>query len=376
MSTPDTIRESSPNGTAGAGPEEPGERRGGKRAFLMAAVLVVIVAGAATAALTLKRDDSSAGKAEETAIATAPVTRGDVVETESVDGKLTYVDERTIPATADGVVTWIPLAGTTITRGKPLFKVDNKPVTLMYGSLPLYRTLKQGVEGADVQELESNLKALGYGDSLSVDKDFTSATAEAVKKWQDDLGLVETGTVDASQVVFQSGPLRVSQVALEKGGRAGAGASALTVTGTEPTVHVDLDAAKQNLARKGAMIGVILPDGKEVKGKITSVGKVAKAGKEGGQSTIDVDIEFSAKESGSIDQAPVTVKLESERAKAVLSVPIEALLALREGGFGVEVVKGTGKHIVAVKTGTYGGGRVAISGSGIGEGTKVEVPSS
>lgn len=376
MSAPDTIRESSPNGTADSGPEEPGERRRGKRAFLMAAVLVVIVAGAATAALTLKKDDASAGKAEETAIATAPVTRGDVVETESVDGKLTYVGERTIPATANGVVTWVPSEGTTITRGKPLLKVDNKPVTLMYGSLPLYRTLKEGIEGADVKALESNLKALGYGDYITVDKEFTSATARAVKEWQDDLGLAETGTVDASQVVFESGPLRVSEVGVEKGGRAGAGAKALTVTGTEPTVHVDLDAAKQNMAKEGATVGVILPDGKEVKGKITSVGKVAKAGKEEGKSTIDVDIELSAKESGSIDQAPVTVKLESERAKAVLSVPIEALLALREGGFGVEVVKGTEKHIVPVKTGTYGGGRVEISGSGIGEGTKVEVPSS
>jgi len=376
VSAQDTISESSPNGAAGSGPEEPGERRRGKRAFLMAAVLVVLVAGAATAALTLKKDGTSDGKAEKAAIATAPVTRGDVVETEDVDGKLTYVDERSIPATANGVVTWVPSEGTTITRGKPLFKIDNKSVTLMYGSLPLYRTLKEGVEGADVKELESNLKALGYGDGLSVDKEFTSATADAVKEWQDDLGLDDTGAVDASQVVFQSGPLRVSQVAVAKGGRAGAGANALTVTGTKPTVHVDLDAAKQNMAKEGVTVGVILPDGKEVKGKIASVGKVAKAAKEEGKSTIDVDIKLSGKERGSIDQAPVTVKLESERAKAVLSVPIEALLALREGGFGVEVVKGTTTHIVPVKTGTYGGGRVEISGSGIGEGTKVEVPRS
>ncbi|MBO8192445.1 peptidoglycan-binding protein [Streptomyces oryzae] len=339
-------------------------------------MLVVAVAGAATAALTLQKDGASTDHAEETATATAPVTRGDVVETESVDGKLTYAGEQSISATANGVVTWVPSEGTTITRGKSLFKIDNKPVTLMYGSLPLYRTLKEGVKGADVKALETNLKVLGYGDALTVDKEFTSTTADAVKEWQQDVGLKETGTVDASQVVFESGPLRVSEVAVDKGGRVGVGAKALTVTGTEPTVHVDLDPAKQNTAKKGATVGVTLPDGKEVKGKITLVGKVAKAGKEKGKSTIDVDIKLSTKKSGSIDQAPVTVKLESERAKDVLSVPIEALLALREGGFGVEVVKGTRKDVVPVKTGTYGGGRVEISGSGISEGTKVGVPSS
>ncbi|WP_243708481.1 hypothetical protein [Actinomadura sp. GC306] len=65
--------------------------------------------------------------------------------------------------------------------------------------------------------------------------------------------------------------------------------------------------------------------------------------------------------------------LESERRKGVLSVPVEALLALREGGFGVEVVDGAGRRLVPVDVGAFGGGRVEVAG-GVREGMKVGVP--
>jgi len=58
----------------------------------------------------------------------------------------------------------------------------------------------------------------------------------------------------------------------------------------------------------------------------------------------------------------------------VLAVPVAALLALPEGGFGVEIVEGNTTRIVAVKTGMFAAGRVEVSGEGIAEGMKVGVP--
>ena len=50
-----------------------------------------------------------------------------------------------------------------IARGGTLFRVNNLPVALMYGSVPAYRTLKEGVsDGPDVAELNENLIDLGY----------------------------------------------------------------------------------------------------------------------------------------------------------------------------------------------------------------------
>nr|WP_272917944.1 peptidoglycan-binding protein [Actinomadura rayongensis] len=244
--------------------------------------------------------------------------------------------------------------------------------------MPSYRTLREGVDdGKDVYQLESNLQALGYGSGMTVDKEFTSATAEAVKEWQDDLGLPETGEVEAGQIVFQPGAVRVGDVQAEKGERVAPGGKAMTITGTRPIVHIPLDTSKQDLARKGARVTVEMPGGKRVPGRISSVGKVAKAGSERDSNpTIDVYVTLTGAATGGLDQAPVSVELESDRASGVLSVPVEALLGLREGGFGVEVVDGAAKRIVPVETGTYGGGRVEITGEGLREGMKVEVPRS
>ena len=60
----------------------------------------------------------------------------------------------------------------------------------------------------------------------------------------------------------------------------------------------------------------------------------------------------------------------------MLAVPVNALLALQGGGFGVEVVTGGTSHLVGVTTGLYSNTLVQISGSGITAGMRVEVPSS
>jgi peptidoglycan hydrolase-like protein with peptidoglycan-binding domain len=341
---------------------------------------LIVVAVGATAVLVINdRGGEPSRSASAVPTSTAPITRGDVVDTESVDGKLTYSDSRSITAGGAGVVTKAPAAGATITRGSALYKAGNKPVVLMYGALPLYRTLSQGVDdGPDVRQLERNLKTLGYGDGMTVDKDFTAATAAAVEDWQDDMGLPETGRVDASQVVFQPGAVRISDVKAPIGQQVGPGRPVLTVSDTRSIVHVDLDAAKQSLAHKGASVKVELPNGRRVTGRITSVGTAAKtSGSQDQQTTtIDVDITLNTKKTGNLDQAPVTVDMESEHAKDVLSVPIEALLGLREGGFGVEVVEGTTSRIVPVRTGTFGSGRVEVTGAGVREGMRVGVAAS
>lgn len=334
-----------------------------------AAVAVVVVGGA----LALTGDGS---RAQETRVppATAVVSRGDLVDTEKVDGKLTYGDVRDVWTGASGVVTWAPAAGAVVRRGESLLSVGGRHVTLMYGGRPMYRTLREGVSGKDVRQLEENLRALGYG-GATVDGEFTGATGAAVQEWQADRGLEETGRVDAGQVVFLDGAVRVREVKAPEGKRIAQGQPVLTVAGTRRVVHVDLDADKQDLAEKGARVSVELPGGASVKGTITEVGGVARTTGSGQdqKTTVGVDISIGNARTGRLDEAPVTVELESERREGVLSVPVEALLALREGGFGVEVVDGS-RRLVPVRAGAFGGGRVEVAGSGLREGMKVGVP--
>ncbi|TKK87189.1 hypothetical protein FDA94_18925 [Herbidospora galbida] len=334
-----------------------------RKGLLAGGVAVAALAGGGVAAATRDTPPPPAPVVAET----ADITRGDLADAETVGGTLGYENRRDLPNAARGTVTWTPEEGAVIRRGKRLYAVSGKPVILMYGATPMYRRLDTATSGHDVRQLERNLKALGY-DPGTVDDDFTWTTREAVRDWQEDLNLDETGTVGPEEVVVASGPVRVAQVTGEPG--MPAGRSVIATTGTKRVVHVDLAASDQQLARLGAAVTLETPDGRTGKGRITSIGTVARPpAQEGGEATIDVEITAEGR-LGRFDQAPVDVGLTGETRKDVLSVPVEALLALREGGYGVRIA-GT---VTKVTTGLFAAGRVEIEGAGLTEGMKVEVP--
>lgn len=333
------------------------------------AVLVAVAAGG-VALITLTKDLAMPAVAS---VATAEITRSDLVDTKQVGGTLGYSGRRAQPNKTTGTVTRIRAEGTVVRRGQWLYQVDRRPVVLMYGSIPMYRKLVIGSSGADVEQFERNLKKLGY-DSGTVDDDYTWRTGQAVRDWQKDNRLPRTGTVDSTQAIVASWPLRISKNIAVKGD--GAGASVVTTTSTRRTVHINLQASDQQFARIGATAVVELPDGRKVKAEIRSVGATATAGADkDSQATVEVEATVTGR-LGRLDQAPVTVDLQTERHAGVLSVPVEALLALREGGYGVRVMDGVTGRIVPVKTGLYAVSRVEISGQGLAEGMKVEVPQS
>ena len=75
-----------------------------------------------------------------------------------------------------------------------------------------------------------------------------------------------------------------------------------------------------------------------------------------------------------MDQAPVNVNITSQTVDNVLAVPVNALLALQGGGYGVQVVTGKTSHLAAVTTGLYSDTLVQVSGSGLSAGQQVVVP--
>jgi multidrug efflux pump subunit AcrA (membrane-fusion protein) len=78
---------------------------------------------------------------------------------------------------------------------------------------------------------------------------------------------------------------------------------------------------------------------------------------------------------GELDQAPVDVGVTSERAKNVLSVPVSALVALRGGRYGLEVVRPETTSVVEVTPGLYSdGGYVQITRGAVKAGDLVVVP--
>jgi peptidoglycan hydrolase-like protein with peptidoglycan-binding domain len=313
--------------------------------------------------------------------ATTTVRRQTLVQVTDVEGTLGYGDEHQLKAAAQGVVTRMPDEGATITRGKALYWLDNEPVVLLYGSVPFYRPLADGVDGGpDVEQLEENLAALGY-DGFTVDDEFTGATAGAVEEWQADLGLAETGRVEPGQVVFLPEPIRTSAHKAQVGDRTGGG-PLYSYTGTVRVVSVDLDVDDRELVEEGLAVTIGLPDESELKGTISTIGTVARTSP-GGQdseesvSTVDLTITLDdPKATKGFDKAPVDVEIVGDRREDVLTVPVSALLALREGGYGLEVVDGRSSRIVTVDVGMFADGRVEVTGPDLREGVRVGVPKS
>ncbi|GFJ80063.1 peptidoglycan-binding protein [Phytohabitans houttuyneae] len=309
------------------------------------------------------------------------MTRQTLVQATTVQGELSHGDPVPLASHAQGTVTWLPAVGAAIARGGTLLRADELPVVLLYGALPIYRPLAAGVEGADVKQLESNLRALGYT-GFTVDDEYTSSTANAVKRWQDDLGVTETGTVDASLVVVAPGAVRVAELTARVGSPAGG--EVYTYTGTTRVVTVPVDAGEAAWAVKGATVTVTLPDSKEVTGKVASVGTVATGDDSddqppGSTGTDSAQIEVIVTVAdqwalGSLQQTPVDVAYVADKREDVLTVPVAALLALAEGGYGLEVVDGGATRYIAVEAGLFADGRVEVSGGGVAEGMTVGLP--
>jgi peptidoglycan hydrolase-like protein with peptidoglycan-binding domain len=307
--------------------------------------------------------------------ATAVVERETLVDTETTDGELGYGDTTTHACRLSGTVTALPAEGATVRRGKALYRIDDDPVVLLYGSLPAYRTLSSGDTGRDVKQFEKNLWALGYR-GFTVDRTYSSATASAVRDWQDDLGIAETGTVEPARIVYAPGAVRIDSRSAAPGDAVQPGTALLDTTGTGRVAIVELDISDQRLARKDAAVRVTLPDGKEVTGKIKDIETVVTPaeGQEEASTSLSVTIGFARSPAG-VDRAAVSVALTAATRPDVLRVPVAALLALAEGGYGLQLVDGGSTRVVAVETGLFADGRVEVSGGGIAAGRTVGMPS-
>ncbi|WP_163504974.1 peptidoglycan-binding protein [Fodinicola acaciae] len=345
-----------------------------RRIVAVAGGAAVVIGATAVAATGLLSGAAKPPATSGLPAATATVTRADIEETVDVDGAISYGTPADLVARTAGTITSIAAQASQVSRGQALYAVDAQPVFLMYGSVPFYRPLSTDATGADVAELESNLAALGYG-GFTVDDRFTSNTADAVRRWQTDRGVAATGTITPSSVSVASGPVRIAAQTRKTGDQVGPGQPVLQCTSAVRAVNVPLDISDQQYARAGAAVTIDLPDHTTTAGVIASVGTAATT--QSGQTTIPVAIAF--RDPGRItalEGAPVTVHLVSAQRKDVLTVPVAALLALAEGGYGLQVVDGTQTRIVPVRTGLFGSGAVEVSGPGLTAGTRVGMPPS
>ena len=401
--------------------QSPDRDRHGRRGWLVAGVVVVVAAAAIGAALASGAfrgsSHATAGTSSGYRTGTATVTRQSLTSQTQENATLGNAGTWSVAvpsssssssssssaagASGSGTFTWLPQIGQVIHQGQQIYGVSGGPVVLLYGRVPAYRDLSEGMTGADVTELNRDLVKLGYATRAALGPrsgwDYYSAeTAYAVGLLQTKLGLTVTGTLPLGQAAVLPGPALVTALGTSTSlsGPATAGSVVLTATSVTPVVTIDLDPSLQAEVKDGDQVSITLPDGSTTPGVVTQVGRVAttpnssssssanqsgnssNSSASGSGATITVLVSLThPKAAGKLNQAPVTVTITTGSVSNALTVPVNALLAQPGGKYAVEVTGPGGHHLVNVTPGMFddAAGKVQVSGN-LTAGQHVVVP--
>jgi peptidoglycan hydrolase-like protein with peptidoglycan-binding domain len=182
---------------------------------------------------------------------------------------------------AHGVYTKLPENGDKVDCGGVLYRVDDKPVVLLCGTVPAYRALDTGDAGQDVRQLNRNLHELGYDAKAHAhiepaDNDFSVKTEKALKVLQHNKGVHETGALAIGDAVFLSESVRIAKVTGKLGGSARRDAPVLNATSDKLHVQVALDPSQQGEVKKGDRAQITLPGNTPMSGRVEGFGRVAQ----------------------------------------------------------------------------------------------------
>jgi hypothetical protein len=151
---------------------------------------------------TQNTEDNTSTKTLE--LTTISIQKGDLAKKEEYNGTLRQTDKKILNSPTNGVVTFLPKEGSVVSFGEVLFIIDNKPVILLQGSTPFYRTLDLNSDpGVDIQQVEEALVYLGYADSTFVpDEVFDEQTSKMLNTLYIDYGIDTKSEITPTEQVL------------------------------------------------------------------------------------------------------------------------------------------------------------------------------
>jgi hypothetical protein len=352
-----------------------------RKTWVLAGAAVLVAVAATGGVVVLSGGEQATATAQAASASTATVQKGKLSAAVSQAGILTYrarPDGSPFSAInhARGTYTELPEVGDKVDCGGVLYRVDDRPVLLLCGTVPAYRALHVGDAGQDVRQLNRNLHVRGAGEA------FTTETEEALEALQRRRGVDVNGSLGLGDAVFLPEPVRIAKVTGQLGGSAQPGAQALNATSDTLHVQVNLDPSEQGQVKRGDRAQITLPGNTTVRGKVVGFGRTAQApaGQDSSAADATIPSYISLDEPGKargLDRAPVQVQITTKGVDDALSVPVTALVGKSGGGFAVEVVRtGERRDLVAVQVGMFdtAAGRVQVDGD-LRAGDRVMVPS-
>ena len=242
-----------------------------------------------------------------------------------------------------------------------------------------------GVDAAQALAIENAQKA--YDEALEsynkgVDK---AAELQQAEEELEELQLAaKSETFSPTNALASETPIIVGSYITSEGSVVAANSQMYNISSTGVEVVFQIDASDQDMVSIGDSVEVELPSEDRIKATISYIDPVVTQGQNG--DFIEVKLDISSTEDVKVyDQAPVDVFVTSEVSQDVLYVPVNALIALAEGGYALEIyngeaevgvfegVSGVDTTYVGVEIGVFTDGFVEVSGN-ISEGMIVVVP--
>ena len=190
-----------------------------KNLYLLIAVVALAYGGYYFG--TQNSENATSNKTLE--LTTVSIQKGDLEKKEEYNGTLRQTDSKVLNSPMSGIVTYVPKEGTVISFGEVLFAVDNKPVILLEGTTPFYRTLDLNSNpGPDVLQLEEALIYLGYAaEDFVSDETFDEVTSKMLNSLYIDYGIdTKSDITPVEQVVINLKEAEVESIEniIEDGG--------------------------------------------------------------------------------------------------------------------------------------------------------------
>ena len=183
--------------------------------------LVALIAGVAIVSLILgiavmqfivsPAEVAARTAAPEAGPVLAPVEQRSIENTVITRGEVTYADAVAVTLDAGAgedrpVVTGhVPEVGTVFQQGNIALEVAGRPVIVLPGELPAYRTLSVGMRGPDVAQLKAALGALGFTSGDPATDTYDWDTASGVGALYEQIGYpAATGGPDAATALQEA----------------------------------------------------------------------------------------------------------------------------------------------------------------------------
>lgn len=266
------------------------------------------------------------------------------------------------------LLTGLADVGTTLDDGTVAYRVDGEAVVVMVDDTPSYRDLSVGDQGPDVLALEKLLRRLGRADGVTVDDEYTSATASTVRRWERSLRRADPdGTVTRGDLLVVAEEWQVTGTRAGVGDEAPDGTPLLTLGSGQSEVVVDVEVDDVDSWRPGTASSVTI-GAKQVDGVVQSVGRNAVDDQ--------VEVRIAVGRSPALPGTPAAATVTVAHRSRVLAVPVSAVVAGPDGSAVVRRVTGTGSATttadVPVTLGTTVEGWVEVTG--VRAGDRVVVP--